>query len=72
MKQESYNYKNLPNLDEMTRDQVVPYYQNLIEVAVGNNMDEDIKNINAKIIKRWSLAALEYIKKKAWKNFDQQ
>lgn len=52
------------DISKLTRDDVAPFYVMLIE-----NCDNDtlIHSFNLKITSKWSGSALEYIKKKAWK-----
>lgn len=61
------NYKEMPDINTLTRDQVVPYYVNLILEGNNSGIDRNVSEFNQKIISRWSIAALEYIKNKAWK-----
>lgn len=54
-------------LKDMTRNDVVPIYVKILEDGISR---DQIARINNLIIKRWSNAALIYIKDKAWKIYD--
>ncbi|RYF78884.1 MAG: hypothetical protein EOO39_00250 [Cytophagaceae bacterium] len=54
----------LVNLTGMLRDDVVPYYTDLL---IAEKSDQECARVNALIINRWSTSALIYIKEKAWK-----
>lgn len=59
--------KSMDDMSAMIRDDVVPFYVDLIKRASLNQVgDYDVIEMNQKIIKRWSVAALIYIKDKAW------
>lgn len=45
-----------------TRDEVVPLYRSAL---LDNNLDWG--QVNRAIAQRWSIAAIKYIKKQAWK-----
>jgi hypothetical protein len=57
------DHRKLVNLHYMTRDDVVPYYANLIL----NCDDNETKRINNLILTKWKPSGLIYIKEKAWK-----
>ncbi|QKZ15164.1 hypothetical protein [Spirosoma sp. KUDC1026] len=61
------------SIKKMKRDDVVPYYVDMIkqDAATGEFGSEECKRINNLIIDRWSVAALIYIKEKAWKQLPQ-
>lgn len=61
----------IPDITNLTRNEVVPYYRAMIiELQADENYrggDETVKTFNQAIIDKWSVSALEYIKSKAWK-----
>lgn len=57
------DYKTMPDVAELTGDEVVPYYANLIFVSEN---EKDVIEMNNKILSKWSSSGLEYIKDKAW------
>lgn len=56
-------HNELTDVSKMTRDQVVPYYVDLI--YAGQN--KDTLRINNLILSRWSDSGLIYIKEAAWR-----
>lgn len=52
------------DLTKLKRDDVVPYYCELIEKDTEQSI---IAHVNQRIITRWSVSALLYIKEQAWK-----
>lgn len=63
---EAKNSAELTDLSKMTRDEVVPYYLSMLPSAVPQ---AEIIRVNQLIIRRWSNAALVYIKEAAWKAY---
>ena len=57
------DHRKFVNTHYMTRDDVVPFYADLI--VRGN--DYECKRINALILSKWKPSGLIYIKEKAWK-----
>lgn len=57
----------LKDVSKMTRDDVVPYYRNLI---VNNAPDHEVVRVNKLILSKWTSSGLIYIKEKAWKGID--
>jgi hypothetical protein len=57
------------NTKTNTRDVIVPLYVRLIRYPFA---DEIVGEVNRAIIARWSVAALVYIKDRAWKALRQQ
>lgn len=54
------------NLKGQTRDKaVIEYRKILIQNELGSSID--CRPVNEKIIERWSMSGLEYIKKNAWR-----
>jgi hypothetical protein len=60
-------YQDLKEVQSLTRDQVVPYYVNLI---VSNASEADIQRVNRLILSKWTSSGLNYIKEKAWRETD--
>jgi hypothetical protein len=60
-------YQDLKEVQSLTRDQVVPYYVNLI---VSNASESDIQRVNRLILSKWTSSGLNYIKEKAWRETD--
>lgn len=58
---------NLIDCSTLTREEVVPYYVDLIVNIVP---DTEILRVNNLILSKWSTAGLIYIKSKAWKQVD--
>jgi aminopeptidase N len=60
----------LDEIDEkkITRDKLALTYA----MAICSSDNTDWKQVNAAIIKRWSLSTLEYIKQKAWKMVEEK
>lgn len=58
---------NAEILQSMVRDEMVPVYTAML---FDNVHPDQVQRINSLIIKRWSNAALIYIKDKAWKIYD--
>lgn len=58
------DHKKLVNLHYMTRDDVVPFYKDLIARQAP---DEEVKRINNLILSKWKPSGLIYIKERAWK-----
>lgn len=58
---------NLIDCSTLTRDEVVPYYVDLIVNIVPYT---EILRVNNLILSKWSSSGLEYIKNKAWKQVD--
>lgn len=56
--------KKLNDVSTLKRDDVIPYYVDLI---TSNASVEEVKRVNQLIIKKWSASALLYIKNKAWR-----
>lgn len=56
-------HRALVNINRMTRDDVVPFYANLIIASD----DAETKRINELILSKWKPSGLIYIKEKAWK-----
>lgn len=54
------------DVSKLTRDDVVPFYQMLIENATEPD-GEIVVAFNKKILGKWSSSVLTYIKDKAWK-----
>lgn len=61
----NYDYKLLTDVSKMKRDEVVPYYSNLIE-NLSDPFSREVIRINNLILSKWSKCGLEYIKNKAW------
>lgn len=57
-------YGVLANVNLLTRDEVVPFYVNLIK---SNPNDNEVLGVNNLILSKWSKSGLIYIKEKAWK-----
>lgn len=57
------------DISKLKRDEVVAFYRMMIEAV---NDDKVVVNFNDKIIKKWSLSSLSYIKNKAWKQIADQ
>lgn len=57
----------LKDVTDLTRDQVVPYYRNLI---LNNAPDWEVIRVNKLILSKWTSSGLIYIKEKAWKGID--
>lgn len=51
----------------LTRDQVVPYYVDLIKSTPSK---ERVIEVNNMILSKWTSSGLNYIKEKAWKIVD--
>lgn len=54
----------LTDVTNLTRDDVVPYYRKLINLACS---DEEIQRVNKLILTKWTVSGLIYIKEKAWR-----
>jgi hypothetical protein len=54
------------DLAHVTRDHAADVYRKLMIENWGTGVPVDWQTINNAIVSRWSLSALEYIKKKAW------
>lgn len=55
----------LADVTSLTRNEVVPLYISLIK----SNLDDlVVQAFNKKILSKWTLSGLEYIKEKAWRN----
>jgi hypothetical protein len=54
----------LANVDLLTRNDVVPFYAELIK---SNSNYEEVLRVNNLILSKWSNSGLIYIKEKAWK-----
>ena len=59
-------HQNLTDVSRLTRDDIVPYYRDLILGA--DPMGAEVKRINQLILSKWTSSGLIYIKEKAWKN----
>jgi hypothetical protein len=64
MKGTVYPSRDLTDVSNMTRDEVVPYYRYVIKHEVS---DKEIVRINQLILSKWSSSGLLYIKEQAWK-----
>jgi hypothetical protein len=56
-------FVKLTQVNTLTRDQVVPFYIDLILYG----KDDDVKRVNELILSKWKTSGLIYIKEKAWK-----
>jgi hypothetical protein len=56
----------LANVDLLTRNDVVPFYAELIKSNPNPN-NEEVLRVNNLILSKWSNSGLIYIKEKAWK-----
>ena len=65
--EKDYSHRKFVNTFYMTRDDVVPFYVNLI---ISNPNDVEIKRVNDLILSKWSPSGLLYIKDKAWKRVE--
>jgi hypothetical protein len=54
-----------------TRDDLVPGYTRWLQAMQAGKGVPACASVNHAIIDRWSLAALEYVKRKAWKALDE-
>ena len=59
-----HNETRLDTVFKMTRNEVVPYYRNLI---LENASDKEVIRVNQLILSKWKPSGLIYIKEKAWK-----
>lgn len=55
------------DISNMNRDEVVVYYKLLINSNLNEPNSLTVIDFNKKIINKWSLNALNYIKSKSWK-----
>jgi hypothetical protein len=65
-----YNGRVCPvllDVSTLTRDEVVPFYRNLIQ---SNPSDDEVVSINQLILTKWKPSGLIYIKEKAWKGIN--
>jgi hypothetical protein len=60
-------HSDLTDVSAMTRDDVVPYYADLL-IAEADH--DEILRVNKLILSKWSGAGLIYIKEKAWKIYN--
>jgi len=56
------------DISKLTRKEVIPFYQMLIENHFNELESEIVKSFNSKIMSKWKPSALIYIKDMAWKN----
>jgi len=66
--------KDLKDVSKMKRNDVIPYYLNLIKdkIAIWEFGDgKEIERINNLILSKWKPSGLLYIKDKAWKIYNQ-
>lgn len=56
----------LTDVSKMTRDEVVPYYRELLKQNKENPFSDEVVRVNKLILTKWKLSGLEYIKNKAW------
>lgn len=61
------SHYDLNDVSKMIRNDVVPYYADLIHSY--NNAQEAIR-VNNLILSKWSPSGLIYIKNKAWKSIE--
>lgn len=59
------NPRELKEVKTMKRNDIVPFYRNLILVDMPKK-DKEVKRINRLILSKWTMSGLEYIKNKAW------
>jgi len=55
--------KTLTDVSQMTRNDVVPYYRDLI---LSESTNEEVVRVNQLILSKWTSSGLIYIKNKAW------
>lgn len=65
-----YNHQNLINVSKLTRNEVVPFYKDLILMDAADPFGDEAIRINNLILSKWTSAGLIYIKEKAWKELE--
>jgi hypothetical protein len=65
------NNNRLTDVSTLTRDQVVPFYRQLIEddFLKDNASTDEIFRVNNLILSKWKPSGLLYIKNKAWAEY---
>lgn len=62
------SHQLLTDVAKLKRNDVVPYYIDLIEKTQHDSGGEEVVRINNLILSKWTNAGLIYIKEKAWKS----